>query len=101
MAQAPRSQATLPLRILAANSGLIVTAQLPVMLNPTFTQPTLMPVTGGDAVIAGVPGTGAPVQIETPILNAPLPTGNPRDTLILDDGTQVRPSPSFLMFANS
>ncbi|KAF8605328.1 DUF453-domain-containing protein [Ceratobasidium sp. AG-I] len=89
MAQAPGSQATLPLRILAANSGLVVTAQLPVMLNPTFTGPTFMPVTGGDAVIAGVPGTGAPVQIETPIRNAPLRTGNPRDTLTLDDGTQI------------
>jgi hypothetical protein len=60
-----------------------------------------MPVTGGEAVIAGVPGTGAPVQIETPIRNAPLRTGNPRDTLILDDGTQVRFSPPLLVFKNS
>lgn len=100
MAQAPRSQATLPLRILAANSGLVVTAKLPVMLDPTFTEPRLMPVTGGDEFIAGVPGTGAPVNVETPIRVAPLRTGNPRDTLTLDDGTQVRPL-SLTIFQNS
>ncbi|GAB1519760.1 hypothetical protein RhiTH_002829 [Rhizoctonia solani] len=36
---------------------------------------------GGDAVIAGVPGTGAPVVIETPIPTAPSRTGNSRDVL--------------------
>ncbi|KAF8760391.1 PrpF protein [Rhizoctonia solani] len=35
----------------------------------------------GDAVIAGVPGTGAPVVIETPIPTAPSRTGNSRDVL--------------------
>ncbi|KAG8754915.1 hypothetical protein FRC12_011062 [Ceratobasidium sp. 428] len=82
--QGPSSQSTLPVRILAPNNGLVVTANVPVMLNPSHTQPTFMPVTGGDAVISGVPGTGAPIVVETPILNAPLRTGNPRDVIIVD-----------------
>ncbi|KAG9126034.1 hypothetical protein FRC07_005152 [Ceratobasidium sp. 392] len=85
VAQGPNPQpTTLPVRILAANNGLVVTANVPVMLDPSRTQPALVPVIGGDAVISGVPGTGAPIVIETPILNAPLRTGNPRDTISVD-----------------
>ncbi|CAE6506464.1 unnamed protein product [Rhizoctonia solani] len=73
--------ATLPIRILAANNGLVVTANVPVTLDPVVPKPTLVAITGGDAVIAGVPGTGAPIVIETPIPTAPLRTGNPRDVL--------------------
>ncbi|KAF8709007.1 PrpF protein, partial [Rhizoctonia solani] len=76
-----RPQMTLPIRILAANNGLVVTAKIPVTLDSSITKPTLVAVTGGDAVIAGVPGTGAPVVIETPIPTAPLRTGNSRDVL--------------------
>ncbi|KAG8742272.1 hypothetical protein FRC10_001759, partial [Ceratobasidium sp. 414] len=95
LAQAPDLQSTtLPVRILAANNGLVVTANVPVMLNPSLKQPTLMPVTGGDAIVSGVPGTGAPIIIETPILGAPLRTGNPRDVItiecsIIDTGLPV------------
>ncbi|KAG9104264.1 hypothetical protein FRC06_004013 [Ceratobasidium sp. 370] len=89
VAQGPNPQpTTLPVRILAANNGLVVTANVPVMLNPSRTQPTLTPVTGGDAIISGVPGTGAPIVIETPILNAPLRTGNPRDVITVE-GNEV------------
>ncbi|KAB5596296.1 PrpF domain-containing protein [Ceratobasidium theobromae] len=77
----PKSQSILPVRILAANNGLVVTANVPVMLDPSLTEPTLVPVTGGDAVISGVPGTGAPIVIETPLPTAPLGTGNARDVL--------------------
>ncbi|CAE6513489.1 unnamed protein product [Rhizoctonia solani] len=80
-----RPQAILPTRILAANNGLVVTANVPVMLDPTAPIPTLVAATGGDAVIAGVPGTGAPIVIETPIRTAPLRTGNPRDVLKIGD----------------
>ncbi|QRV72905.1 AcnD-accessory protein PrpF [Ceratobasidium sp. AG-Ba] len=72
---------TLPVRILAANNGLIVTAKVPVMLSPSR---TVVPITGGDAVISGVPGTGAPIVIETPILQAPLRTKHSRETLSID-----------------
>ncbi|CAE7216768.1 unnamed protein product, partial [Rhizoctonia solani] len=82
----PKSrQAILPTRILAANNGLVVTANVPVTLDPTAENPTLVAVTGGDAVIAGVPGTGAPVVIETPIPTHPLRTGSPRDVLKVGD----------------
>ncbi|CAE6520346.1 unnamed protein product [Rhizoctonia solani] len=80
-----RPQAILPTRILAANNGLVVTANVPVILDPTAPKPTLVAVTGGDAVISGVPGTGAPIIIETPIPTAPLRTGNPRDVLKIGD----------------
>ncbi|CAE6411486.1 unnamed protein product [Rhizoctonia solani] len=76
-----RPQAIFPIRILAANNGLVFTAKVPVTLDPSAPKPTLVAVTGGDAVISGVPGTGASVVIETPIPTAPLRTGNPKDVL--------------------
>ncbi|CCO31874.1 putative protein yraM [Rhizoctonia solani AG-1 IB] len=77
----PKSQAILPIRILAANNGLVVTAKVPVALDPSAPKPTLAAVTGGDTIVSGVPGTGAPVVIETPIPTPPLRTGNPKDVL--------------------
>jgi 2-methylaconitate cis-trans-isomerase PrpF len=87
----PKSQSILPVRLIAANNGLVVTASVPVTLDPSLAEPTLVPVTGGDAVISGVPGTGAPIMIETPLLKAPLRTGNARDVLTVE-GDEVRPT---------
>lgn len=96
----PKSQSILPVRILAANNGLVVTANVPVMLDPSLTEPTLVPVTGGDAVISGVPGTGAPIVIETPLPTAPLGTGNARDVLTVK-GHKVNPTSNFKYYTHA
>lgn len=88
----------LPIRILTANNGEIVTARLPVMSKRP--RPKLHPQRknsghiwgipeAGECNIAGVPGFAAPVVVETPLNHEQLlPTGNIRDTVTLD-GRQI------------
>ena len=67
-----------PVRMLNLNTGTRIIAHVPV----TDGRAT----TSGDCVVAGVPGTGAPVITEYldpagAVLGALLPTGSPRDTV--------------------
>jgi hypothetical protein len=77
-AEQPRS---MPLRILAHDSGAVVTARMDVYWHADMQR--WAPATAGDAAIAGVPGTGAGVVIESPVSDV-LPTGRPVDTINVD-----------------
>lgn len=77
------------LRILAADTGKVVRATL--LVYPHHRSPDSLvgaqwhvDVTG-NTTIAGVPGLGSGVKIETPIGEGYLPTGNEMDTISLDD----------------
>ncbi|KAF8311640.1 DUF453-domain-containing protein [Clavulina sp. PMI_390] len=62
------------LKILLADTGKILRTTLPVLFHSGTGQ--WYPVTEGDTRISGVPGTAAPVYIETPLERAALPSGN-------------------------
>lgn len=70
----------LTIRILAADTGKIVRATLPISSGG---KGFWYAETAGDASIAGVPGTAAPVQIETPLEGTVLPSGRQLDYLTL------------------
>lgn len=77
------------MRILAADSGKVVRAVVQVEVSTSSdNNPGYYASTRGNAVIAGVPGSSAPVEIENPLGQDILPTGNVKDTLTLD-GEQV------------
>jgi hypothetical protein len=73
------SEPITPVRMLNRNTGTRIIARVPVIGGRA--------ATSGDCVVAGVPGTGAPVITEYldpagAVLGAVLPTGSPRDTVI-------------------
>jgi 2-methylaconitate isomerase len=68
-----------PVRLLNRNTGTRIVAHVPVADGRA--------ATSGDCVVAGVPGTGAPVITEYldpagAVLGALLPTGSPRDAVL-------------------
>ncbi|CAO1618510.1 unnamed protein product [Parajaminaea phylloscopi] len=79
---------TVPVRILTANNGKRVVAYTPVSQTAGG---WWRAQTDGDASIAGVPGTAAPIIIETPLLErgALLPTARAVDSVTLPDGATV------------
>jgi 2-methylaconitate cis-trans-isomerase PrpF len=86
---------SVPVRILAANTGAVLTAR--VSLDP---QTTLVyePQEGKGARIAGVPGEAAPIEVELPLEmeGGGTVTGNPRDVVEID-GHKVSPPISCLL----
>lgn len=86
-------ESQLMIRILAADSGKIVKATLGISPEQHSSHHDVTPRhyahTEGTTEISGVPGTSAPVQIETPLVGTVLPTGQERDVLNLE-GEQVR-----------
>lgn len=78
------SSLLLTVRILAADTGKIVRATIPVVKHGGIWYAQ----TEGQTSISGVPGTAAPVHIENHLEGNPLPSGSQRDYLSLD-GEQV------------
>ena len=75
----PVSGPVTPVRLLNRNTGTRIIAHVPVADGRA--------ATSGDCVVAGVPGTGAPVVTEYldpagAVLGALLPTGRPRDVVL-------------------
>ena len=73
-------------RIFNTNTSKIIRSRFPVIGGRAMI--------GGDTRIAGVPSTGARIDLEFEdptgaVTGATLPTGNPRDSLTLKDGTTV------------
>lgn len=82
----PVSGPVTPVRMLNRNTGTRIIAHVPVEDGRA--------AVSGDCVVAGVPGTGAPVVTEYlepagAVLGAALPTGRPRDTVIPPRGYPV------------
>ena len=76
-----------PVRLLNRNTGTRIIAHVPVTDGRA--------ATSGDCVVAGVPGTGAPVITEYldpagAVLGALLPTGSARDTVTGPAGARLR-----------
>ncbi|KAJ3296018.1 hypothetical protein HK104_002049 [Borealophlyctis nickersoniae] len=89
-ARANRHRGMVPVRILSVNTGATMLAQVPTVRCEHTGE--LYAATQGDTQISGVPGTGAPVDIEFPNPAGPegvLPTGNPRDVINVDDGLKI------------
>ncbi|KAK0553038.1 hypothetical protein OC846_002654 [Tilletia horrida] len=84
-----------PVRILAADSGKIVRALVPIAVTRRIGRSgqderlLFYPARAGTASIAGVPGTAAPVLIESPLESGVLPSGNARDVIKLDGDDEV------------
>jgi 2-methylaconitate cis-trans-isomerase PrpF len=75
---------SVPVRILAANTGAVLTAR--VLVDPLSLQ-LYEPPAGNGARIAGVPGEAAPVEVELPLEtggSGGLVTGNPVDVVDID-----------------
>lgn len=78
-----------PVRLLNRNTGTRIIAHVPVTDGHA--------ATSGDCVVAGVPGTGAPVTTEYldpagAVLGALFPTGSPRDAVLTPRSGQVEVS---------
>lgn len=76
-------------RIFNTNTGKVIRSRFPVVGGRA--------AIGGDTRIAGVPSPGARVDLEFEdptgaVTGSALPTGNPRDDLVLRDGTSVEVS---------
>ncbi|PWN39480.1 hypothetical protein IE81DRAFT_335595 [Ceraceosorus guamensis] len=71
------------LRILAHDTGKVVKARVPVYWEEEIER--WMPCTEGEASIAGVPGTGPAIVIESPLESDVLPTGRPVDSIKIDE----------------
>jgi 2-methylaconitate cis-trans-isomerase PrpF len=78
------------LRLLAHDSGKVVVARVPVITRLMYKNQETRWVldTEGDCRIAGVPGTGPGIIIESPLEGSVLSTGNEKDTIEVD-GEQV------------
>lgn len=85
------SSSRLTIRILAADTGKIVKATLGISPKQHSNEDVMQGCyahTEGPTRISGVPGTAAPVHIETPLEGNPLPTG--KELHVLDfEGEQV------------
>ncbi|CEH15576.1 hypothetical protein CBOM_03873 [Ceraceosorus bombacis] len=71
------------LRILAHDTGKVVKARVPVYWEEEIER--WMPCTEGEASIAGVPGTGPAIVIESPLKSGVLPTGRPVDSIKMNE----------------
>ncbi|UZJ57513.1 hypothetical protein CBS101457_006833 [Exobasidium rhododendri] len=74
-------------RLLAHDTGKVVIAKVPVVPRMRFREgakPTWVLAMEGDCRIAGVPGTGPGIIIESPLEGSVLSTGNERDTILVD-----------------
>jgi len=76
----PSSTFPLPLRILTANNGKVVRATVQLQQHEQDYYISNI----GDAVIAGVPGASAPIEIDNPLEGDPLSTGRERDKIQVD-----------------
>lgn len=88
----------LPLSILSASNGVLMRARVPV---DPYSLQAWEPPRGEGVAIAGVPGRDeAGIEVEMPLEGGEavggLVTGNARDVVKLDDGSEVRvPCPAF------
>ncbi|GAA5980267.1 hypothetical protein JCM5350_000892 [Sporobolomyces pararoseus] len=87
--QDPFSPIMFPISILSASNGVLMRANVPI--NPISLQ-LWEPKAGEGCEIAGVPGRDEPgIEVEMPLESEDggLPTGRAKDTVKLEDGTEI------------
>ncbi|PWN89916.1 DUF453-domain-containing protein [Acaromyces ingoldii] len=82
-AEVASEKGTLPVRILAHDSGKVVRAHVPVLQHDG----RWLPAAEGQAQISGVPGTHPGILIESPLEGSVLSTGNALDHVEVDGET--------------